>query len=224
MTAIKICGIKDLAHGVVAIDGGADYLGFIFYPPSHRALEPDQAASLIAGLRAARPGGWHAVGVFVNEPLALVAQIAEQCGLDAVQLNGDESASYIAQLHQPVFKAVRVVPGTEASIPDAGSFGAARILLDANVPGQWGGTGKTVAWAEVGRAVADGFLAGGLTPDNVEAAILATRPWGVDVSSGVEREREKDAELITRFIAAVHRADERATAGLVPSAGRGEVR
>ncbi len=214
MTAIKICGIKDIANGLVAIDGGADYLGFIFYPPSHRALAPERARRLIEELRVARPTGWKAVGVFVNEPLAFVNSTAGTCGLDLVQLNGDETPDYIRQVSRPVIRAVRVeARGQSGSgIPTAATLGAERILLDANVPGYWGGTGVSYAWTNVGRLVADGFLAGGLTPDNVEDAILAARPWGVDVSSGVERDREKDPELITRFITAVRRADDRVQA------------
>jgi phosphoribosylanthranilate isomerase len=211
MTAIKICGIKDRANGLVAIDAGADYLGFIFYPPSHRALEPRVAAPLIAELRQARPTGWQAVGVFVNEPLSVVEATTESCGLDVVQLNGEEPPEYIHRMRRPVFKAIRVPSGAagapDGPIPTSSSLGAARILLDANVPGYYGGTGVTYDWEHLGRAVADGFLAGGLTPENVGAAIALTRPWGVDVSSGVERDREKDPELIMRFIAAVHQAD-----------------
>jgi phosphoribosylanthranilate isomerase len=212
MTKVKICGIKDIANGLVAIDAGADYLGFIFYPPSHRALTVERAAKLITDLRAARPTGWQAVGVFVNEPLSVIMETTETCGLDVVQLNGDETAGYIGQVQRPVFKAVRVTGEGGADIPTAAGFGAERILLDANVPGEWGGTGVTLAWSELGRAVADGFLAGGLTPDNVGAAIFAAHPWGVDVSSGVERDREKDPALISLFIAAVQRADDRAAA------------
>ena len=224
MTAVKICGIKDVANGLVAIDAGADYLGFIFYPPSHRALSADHAARLIADLRAARPTGWQAVGVFVNESIDYVNQVSDGCALDIVQLNGDETPDYVAQVARPVFKAIRLQAGFEATIPSAGAIGATRILLDANVPGQWGGTGKTVAWATIGSAVADGFLAGGLTPDNVEAAIVATRAWGVDVSSGVERDRQKDPNLIVSFIAAVRRADASVSTPLGAGATPGTLR
>jgi phosphoribosylanthranilate isomerase len=209
MTAIKICGIKDVANGLVAIDAGADYLGFIFYPPSHRALAPEVAARLIGDLREARPTGWSAVGVFVNEPLDVITSTAKICGLDVVQLNGEEPPELVRRIDRTVFKAVRVSNDQSAfaHIPTAASTGATRILLDANVPGEYGGTGVIVSWADLGYAVADGFLAGGLTPENVTTAVRLTRPWGVDVSSGVEREREKDPVLITRFIEAVRRMD-----------------
>jgi phosphoribosylanthranilate isomerase len=209
MTAIKICGIKDVVNGLAAIDAGADYLGFIFYPPSHRALTPTVAAALIADLRNARPIGWAAVGVFVNEPLEVIAATAAICGLDIVQLNGDESSDYIRQIGRPVFKAIRLAGdgSSGADVPAAAAFGAERILLEANVPGEYGGTGVALEWHDIGRAVADGFLAGGLTPENVAMAVEATRPWGVDVSSGVERDREKDPQLIVRFIQAVREVD-----------------
>jgi phosphoribosylanthranilate isomerase len=225
MTAIKICGVKDFGNGLVAIDAGADYLGFIFYPPSHRALDREVAACLIAELRAARPSGWKAVGVFVNEPLDVVEGTAERCGLDIVQLNGEEPPDYVRRMARPVFKAVRVpsegADGARISIPTANSLGAARILLDANVPGYYGGTGESYDWADLGRAVAEGFLAGGLTPDNVALAMALARPWGVDVSSGVERDREKDPDLITRFIAAVRQADSGAFRSMAGSMGSG---
>lgn len=211
MTEIKICGITDLASGIAAIDSGASYLGFVFYPPSHRALEPSTAAQLIRDLRAARPAGWAAVGVFVNEPLEVVASTAVTCGLDVVQLNGEEPPEYIRRIRWPVFKAIRVSDGASESladaIPSAASLGAERILLDANVPGRYGGTGVTYRWTDLGRALADGFLAGGLTPENVATAIALVHPWGVDVSSGVERDRRKDPALIAQFAAAVKRAD-----------------
>jgi phosphoribosylanthranilate isomerase len=141
----------------------------------------------------------------------MIEATAELCGLDIVQLNGEEPAAYIGRVSRPVFKSVRMpdapASGLLPAIPTAGSLRAARILLDANVPGYYGGTGVTYRWSDLGDAVADGFLAGGLTPENVEAAVAQARPWGVDVSSGVEREREKDPALIRAFIAAVHRAD-----------------
>jgi phosphoribosylanthranilate isomerase len=223
VTAIKICGIKDHANGLVAIDAGADYLGFIFYPPSHRALPPAVAADLIRELRAARPTGWQAVGVFVNEPIEVIEATAELCGLDIVQLNGEEPTEYIGAVSRPVFKSVKMPDapsgGPLPAIPTAVSLRAARILLDANVPGYYGGTGVTYRWSDLGDAVAEGFLAGGLTPDNVEAAVAQARPWGVDVSSGVEQNRQKDPALIQAFIAAVRRADATNASPTLASAG-----
>jgi phosphoribosylanthranilate isomerase len=199
MTVVKICGIMDVPHGLAAIDAGAEYLGFVFYPPSSRFLSVKVAAQLIADLRAKRPTGWQAVGVFVNEPLDVVERTRIAARLDVVQLNGEETPEYIRQIEAPVFKALR---GTESADPtvSAEALGAQRLLIDANVPGRYGGTGVTIDWARVGPMVAHGFLAGGLTPENVAEAIRAARPWGLDVSSGVERNGVKSAELIERFI------------------------
>lgn len=208
MTTIKICGITDLVNGCAAIDGGAEYLGFVFYPPSHRALDVRSAARLIGELHEARPDGWRAVGVFVNEPLEVIDAAIRTCRLDVVQLNGEELADYIRRIAWPVFKAIRVpAPNPESPIPTAASLGAERLLVDANVPGRYGGTGVAYDWSGVRSAVADGFLAGGLTPENIAEALDRARPWGVDVSSGVERQGVKTPELIGRFIGAVREAD-----------------
>src|SRR5439155_17005909 len=138
MTIVKVCGITDLTNGLVAIDAGADYLGFIFYPPSSRMVDPLVGVRLIQELRAARPTGWQAVGVFVNEPLDLVDLIRRLCGLDVVQLNGDETPDYVRAVRAPVFKAVRY-RGDEG-FPEM-DYSPERILLDANVPGRYRGTG-----------------------------------------------------------------------------------
>lgn len=217
-TTIKICGVSELRSGLAAIDAGAHYLGFVFYPPSIRFLELDVAARLIGELRDARPDGWRAVGVFVNEPLQTVERAQDACHLDVVQLNGEELPEYIHQIDGPVFKAVRYRRGE--AFPTAAALNAERILLDANVPGRYGGTGVTYDWAEVRSAVADGFLAGGLAPDNATQALKRARPWGVDVSSGVERDGVKSVELIERFIAAV-RAFDAALETAHPSTGSG---
>lgn len=203
MTAIKICGIADVASGLVAIDAGAQYLGFVFYPPSSRALDVASAARLIAELRDARSTGWQAVGVFVNEPISVVDATRRACGLDVVQLNGEEAPDYIRAVDAPVFKALRY-RGIAEALPSAAALGAQRVLVDANVPGRYGGTGVPYDWSRVRAAVAEGFLAGGLTPDNVAEALAQAHPWGVDISSGVERNGAKSPELIQRFISAVN--------------------
>jgi phosphoribosylanthranilate isomerase len=262
MTIVKICGIMDVPNGLAAIDAGADYLGFIFYPPSFRFLTVARAANLIEELRAQRPNGWQAVGVFVNEPLDRVFGVQHACGLDVVQLNGEEDETYIGQISGPVFKSVRfgekpgspthpsptgrgrgalattgegvsttpsntAVAGTPSPQPspigrggkirgsgphpnplsEGEGTGGFRILLDANVPGMYGGTGVSFEWTSVRHLVADGFLAGGLSPENILTALEQAQPWGVDVSSGVEREKQKDSELIRAFLAAVRTFD-----------------
>ena len=208
MTRVKICGITTLEGGIAALEAGADYLGFVFYPPSIRLVTPARAAALITALREAWPGPWQAVGVFVNEPLPLIDDILGLGVLNIVQLNGEESADYVRRITAPVFKAVRIGgAGLGGPVPQADDYGAQRLLVDANVPGQYGGTGMIYDWADVRPIVADGFLAGGLTPDNVGAAIAAAQPWGVDVSSGVEKDGVKAPELIGAFLDAVHIAD-----------------
>lgn len=204
MTKIKICGISTFEAGLAALDAGADYLGFMFYAPSPRFIVPQAAAALIGELRSARPRGWEAVGVFVNEPLESLTAVIDVAGLDVVQCSGDESSDYVRAVPRPVFKAVRFAAGGAT----ATSYGAARLLIDANVAGSYGGTGVAYDWRSVRGAVAEGLLAGGLTPDNVSNAIAVARPWGVDVSSGVEvAPGAKSPELIRSFIAAVRTAD-----------------
>ena len=133
----------------------------------------------------------------------LCAEAADACALDIVQLNGEEPPDYIRQVERPVFKALRFHNSVGGELPTASSLGADRVLIDANIPGRYGGTGVPYDWSLVQPAVADGFLAGGLTPENVAEALDQARPWGVDVSSGVERDRVKDPALIQQFIAAV---------------------
>lgn len=203
MTVIKICGIFDVRGGLAAIDAGADYLGFVFYPPSSRALDIPRAQRLLTDLRGARPSGWQAVGVFVNEPLSVIADTTSACPLDVVQLNGEETPDYIRRIAVPVFKALRFREAHDAALPTARQLGATRVLLDANIPGRYGGTGVPYDWSRVNTAVAEGFLAGGLTPENVGQALALARPWGVDVSSGVEQDGIKSPKLIERFITTV---------------------
>lgn len=208
MTRVKVCGITTLDGGRAAIEHGADFLGFVFFPPSIRNLEPEVGAALVAELREACPGNWQAVGVFVNEPIARVREITDRCGLDVIQLNGEETAEYVRQLPRPVVKAVRIGGAAkDGPSPQAEDYAAERLLVDASVPGRYGGTGLTYDWAEVRPIVAGGFLAGGLTPENVGQAIAAAAPWGVDVSSGVEREGIKRPKLIAAFLEAVRAAD-----------------
>jgi indole-3-glycerol phosphate synthase / phosphoribosylanthranilate isomerase len=197
---VKICGLRRLEEAETALEEGADFLGFVFYPPSPRYLAPAEAAALIASLRA-RPGGrpWAAVGVFVNEPADLVNETADRCGLDFVQLHGTEPAAYCTQMRRPVIKALRLAEvGSRAA--RAADYGAVRLLLDAQVPGYWGGTGVRVDWAAARPHAGEALIAGGLTPANVQEAIETLRPWGLDVSSGVERDGTKDVALIRAFL------------------------
>jgi phosphoribosylanthranilate isomerase len=212
MTRVKICGIRTLNQAMTALDAGADFLGFIFYPPSHRYIEPATVGEIVAACRE-RLGPshpWSAVGVFVDEPLDVVRAAVKNGLLDYVQLCGHEDRAYGESLDVPVVRVVHVDgSGTPGASTVAADHGAARIMLDTKMDGRYGGTGATSPWTEVRSAAAEAFLAGGLTPDNVAEAIRTARPWAVDVSSGVERDRVKDPTLIRAFISEVRRADHR---------------
>lgn len=207
MTRVKICGISNEEAGRAALEAGADYLGFVFYPNSIRLVTVERATELVKGLRNAFPQGWQAVGVFVNEPIEFVRRVTAEAGLDVVQLNGEEDADYVRKVGHPVIKAVRIGGAASGQTVVPAEFGAERLLVDASVPGRYGGTGVIYDWTEVRPIVEAGFLAGGLTPDNIGEAIRASTPWGVDVSSGVEVDGVKSPDLIRAFLAAVRAAD-----------------
>ena len=215
----KICGIGSLAAARVAVAHGADYLGFVFYPPVRRFVEPARAAEIIGALRAegARAG---MVGLFVNAAPAEISAAAAAAGLDAVQLSGHEPPAALAALALPALKTIHLAAGADRAALfatlDAYLAAAAHLpawphgarltfLLDTAVPGQYGGTGRTADWslaAEVAARYPCG-LAGGLTPANVAAAIAQVQPWLVDVSSGVETDGAKDPTKIAAFLDAV---------------------
>jgi phosphoribosylanthranilate isomerase len=216
VTVAKICGIGSLEQARAALEAGAELLGFVFYPPSHRYLTPPRASRLLAEIRAERPHGWRAVGLFVNEPLDAVQFVARRCALDLVQLSGDEDRAYCRSLRLPFVKVLRPERLTERDLAEqarAAYWGAERVLLDAAVDGRYGGTGRALDWSALRSFAGECLLAGGLTPDNVAEAVRVAQPWGVDVSSGVEFGRAKDPDLIRRFLFEVQRADEQCAAG-----------
>jgi phosphoribosylanthranilate isomerase len=209
MTRVKICGIATFDDGRVALDEGADFLGFVFYPPSHRYIEPEAAAELIEQLRAHRPLGWQAVGVAVNIPLTEMNAIAALCALDLIQACGEEDETYCRALNRPAIKALRLDSrlDLDEALFDAERYGATRVLVDSHREGMYGGTGEISDWTALRPYLSDSILAGGLDPSNVATAISVARPWGVDVSSGVERNKSKDPNLIREFLRAVHALD-----------------
>lgn len=210
MTLVKICGIRALDHARAALDSGADFLGFIFYRPSHRYVEPADVGEIVAACRASHGGvdSWKAVGVFVDEPLDVVNEVVGLARLDVAQLCGSETAEFCRAVRAPVLRAVHVAGDGSASLElRSETLGAWRLLLDAKVDGMYGGTGCTFPWSAVRQPAAEGFLAGGLNLGNVGVAIAQARPWAVDVSGGVERERVKDPELIREFVEEVRRVD-----------------
>ncbi|EGO65819.1 phosphoribosylanthranilate isomerase [Acetonema longum] len=194
---VKICGITRLEDARAARQYGADMIGFVF-ADSRRRIEVREAARIAQEVR-----GIGKAGVFVDQPLEEVRQIAVQCQLDYIQLSGGEPAEYCRQLNRPVIKAVRIGSG-EPDREGWESFPADWLLFDSFVPGQAGGSGRTFDWAglrEITRRISKPFLvAGGLNGVNVPEAINILRPYGVDVSSGVETDGVKDQAKIRDFI------------------------
>lgn len=203
-TKVKICGITSAEDAAVAVEAGADALGFVFYRKSPRYIQPSVAKQIIMSL----PPLVTPVGVFVDEEQQVVRNLMDDCGLAFAQLHGHESAVYCQELGRPVLKALRVKDRSSflALAEFQGRAGVRGFVLDAFSDQAYGGTGQVIDWelaAEVARA-AHIFLAGGLTPDNVAQAIQSVQPYGVDVSSGVEREPgKKDHEKVRAFIRAV---------------------
>lgn len=211
---VKICGITNATDAEAALDAGADLLGMVFYPRSPRYVETAAARVLARVARTLRPDA-QLVGVFVNEPLARVCEIMAEVGLDLAQLHGQESPEMVRSLQGRAYKSIQAREPGEAEILLAryanavGSF-APGFIVDAPPAKLPGGNGLLANW-DVARGIAAQFpilLAGGLTVDNVAGAIAAVRPWGVDVSSGVERAPgQKDHERLRAFLAAVRHAE-----------------
>ena len=202
---LKICGITRLSDALHAVEHGAGALGFVFWPQSPRHISPEHAAEIIAAL----PPGVDAVGVFVNEPVEGIRSVAAQTGVSTIQLHGDETPAYPAALDWPVLRAITVDQVKEASAawPPETLF-----LMDTADPVRRGGTGTTIDWRQAASAARGRriVLAGGLTPDNVADAIVTVRPFGVDVSSGVEdAPGVKNADKVARFLASARSAFEK---------------
>ena len=219
MTSIKICGLMELEHALIAADSGVEFIGLVF-AASKRRVGSTRALEIASAVHAAGLGT-EVVGVFVNEKVDIVNQISEQCCLDRVQLSGDESWDYCQQIIKPVIKAIHVlnseVTGEIAEqLHHRIAAGYSQLhgkdiifLLDSKFENQYGGTGKTFNW-QPAKAIASDFpviIAGGLTPENVSDVISEVNPCGVDVSSGVEKNNRKDSDRITSFVRAVREAE-----------------
>jgi phosphoribosylanthranilate isomerase len=217
MIRVKICGIKSLEAALWAAEAGADALGFILAPASKRFIEPRRIREITAQL----PPYISRIGVFVNSSPAEVREAAEFCGLTGIQLHGDENPEDYRQIALPLIKALRV-PAEEAANGIGGDQGKGALyspkawkglvqglLVDSVVAGQFGGTGCSLPWDEaasqdlfaaIRAAGIPLILAGGLTLANVADGIRKVKPYAVDVSSGVEREGQKEAALIREFL------------------------
>jgi phosphoribosylanthranilate isomerase len=194
---IKICGMTQLQDAVFAAEQGADAVGFIFYKKSPRSVTMKAVKEIIAKL----PPFVDTVGVFVNESVDRVNKTAEYCGLDLVQLHGDESPAYCRKIRRRVIKAFRVKD--LQSIKQLERFPVSGFLLDTFSENLHGGTGKVFDWnlAHPAKKVGPVILAGGLTPRNIRQAISQVRPYGVDVCSGVEKSPGiKDPEKVKAFL------------------------
>ena len=204
MTAIKICGITREQDALAAAHCGANAVGFVFYAKSPRAVTPARAAALMRVL----PPFVTSVALFVDADVAAVKHTMAMARADLLQFHGDESPAYCRQFGVPYLKALRVRPGVDLLQYARDYHDAKALLLDAYVEGTPGGTGATFDWALIPKNLPlPVVLSGGLTQENVTAAIKAVRPWAVDVSSGVESARGiKDAAKIAAFVTGVRNA------------------
>ena len=204
-TRVKICGIKEAKHALVAADAGADAIGMVFYRDSPRYVTPGTAANIFAVL----PPYVTTVGLFVDASDRKIRQTLKEVHLDLLQFHGSEEPDFCASFGVPYVRAVPM--GADVDLLEyAGRFATARaLLLDAHVPGEAGGTGRTLDWTSIPRDLPmPVILSGGLTPENVGRAVREVKPWAVDVSSGVEASRgSKDPQKIVDFIRSVRRED-----------------
>ena len=205
MVQVKVCGITNEEDALCAFQCGAAALGFIFYPPSGRYISPEQARQIINIL----PQSLVKVGVFVNESAAEVNRIVEYCGLDFVQLHGDESPEYCSQ-----FPAAQVIKAVELKNEDdlshALGYDVAAILVDSRHAGLYGGTGKKANW-ELAQCIKNKkllILSGGLNEANVKKALEKVVPQALDINSGVEKSPgKKDHIKLARLFDIVRAAN-----------------
>jgi phosphoribosylanthranilate isomerase len=211
VTKIKICGLKDTEHALFAASDGADFLGLVF-APSRRQVSEEQALVIAKAIRILH---YHPkiAGVFVDAPTSEVNRIANSCSLDFVQLSGNETYEYCLEIERPIIKAYPVSNTSTAKLILEKMAEGQRILagkeiiflLDTQIGDSYGGKGKTFDW-QVAKEISARFpviVAGGLNPANVGELIEEVNPWGVDVSSGVESNGEKDSFKIAAFIESV---------------------
>jgi len=201
---VKICGNTNLEDAELAIEYGADALGFIFYEKSKRYVSAKTASEIMAEL----PQTLLKVGVFVDETPQKIKEILQEVPLDVLQFHGNESVDYCLQFEKPFYKVIHMTKDTQFSQIEKTFHHAQALLLDTKDERHKGGTGQTFNWQWVpSKTSIRLILAGGLTPENVEEAIQIVQPYGVDVVSGVEsRAGKKDAAQLKSFITKVKNA------------------
>ncbi len=197
MVKVKVCGITNEDDALQAVDAGADALGFVFYDLSPRCISYETAERIIRKL----PPFVVTVGVFVNNPIRSINLAVERCGIQVVQLHGDETPDFCSGIRHQIVKAFRVRDIT--SIENIRNYPVSGFLLDAYVPGAYGGTGLTFNWetAKLAKQYGPIILAGGLNINNVRKAVETVAPYAIDVSSGVEASPgKKDHAKVEEFI------------------------
>lgn len=204
MTQVKVCGITRVEDGLVAAEAGADFLGFVFYERSRRRVEPSTAHRIIDAVR--ERSSVEAVGVFVNATPHEMNHIARVAGLQYVQLSGDEGDDTVEALDVPAIQVVHVRPDSDpAALAERIEGTPAEFVLLDTASSSYGGTGETFDWRRLPPLTRRAFLAGGLHAGNVGDAIRQVGPWAVDVSSGVERDGQKDPDRVRAFLDAAKR-------------------
>jgi phosphoribosylanthranilate isomerase len=208
MTRIKICGVTDVSYVGTIAEAGADLIGVVF-AHSPRQVTPERAKEISS---VAKKQGLGVVGVFVNTPPEEVNALTTTCGLDWVQLSGDEDTDCCRQVRKPLIRAIHIAPDWDEerllahleSQQTKLRYQSHVYLLDTLVEEKYGGTGKSFSWKIAKRAAAKYpvIIAGGLKPENVRKVVAELKPWGVDVSSGVESGGVKDIEKIKAFLKA----------------------
>ena len=220
MIRVKICGIQRPVDALAAAETGADFIGMVFVPHRHRRLDTGTAKDIVDALRSSSGHVPQMVGLFADQPLDEVNRVIDACGLDLAQLCGkesNESLEYCRRVKARVIKVVHVDASAEGEASAdvlaerVGAYSGAGhlVTLDRLIEGVQGGTGRSFDWDVAARLSQRGFsflLAGGLSPENVARAVAEVKPWGVDVSSGVETGDVKDHQKVRAFIESAQQA------------------
>lgn len=211
-TRTKICGLTKPEDAVAAVDAGVDAIGLVFYPPSPRAVTPEQAQAIVAPI----PAFVSVTALFVNPTAEQVQSLLDAVRIDLLQFHGDEDEAFCAQFNRPYIKAIRVRQASDVVASCVRFPSALAVLLDSYKPGIPGGTGETFDWSLIPQSddLKPIILAGGLNADNVADAIKQVSPFAVDVSGGVEAVLEgveqkgvKDHGKMNQFLDEVYRVD-----------------